>query len=274
MPHASPRIHSSALIGPEVDLAADVEVGPQAILEGPIRLGPGCVVRARAHLIGPLTVGDANDIGIGVVLGERPQHLHDGGEASQICIGNHNIFREYVTVHRGTAATGLTRVGDHNFLMVGSHVGHDGRVGNHCILANHALLGGHVELGDRAMISGNAAVHQFSRVGRLALVSGISGVSKDAVPFMIHQGFNTVMGVNVIGMRRAGHKPEAINAMRRAYQILFRQANTLQVALTKLEQELGTLAEVQELIAFIRASTRGICGSQKAGGDTLEVMAA
>src|SRR5262249_53206443 len=144
MAHAqSPRIHPTAIIPPDAVLADDVEVGPFAVLEGPVRLGPGCVVRPHAHLIGPLMMGRDNLVFSGAVLGERPQHLKYNGEPTGVEVGDHNIFREHVTVHRGTTHSWTTRIGSHNFFMAGSHVAHDCAVGSHCILANGALLAGH-----------------------------------------------------------------------------------------------------------------------------------
>jgi len=142
--------------------------------------------------------------------------------------------------------------------MVNSHVAHDCTVGNHCILANGALLGGHCSVEDNVILSGNCAVHQFIRVGRLALLSGCSVTTKDMPPFAMQQGFNNIVGVNVVGMRRAGISAEGINAVRRAFRILFTEGLVIPAALARIEQQLGTIPPVQELIAFIRQSSRGI----------------
>ena len=254
----SARIHPTAVISPEADLAEDVEVGPFAVLEGPVRLGPGCVVRPYVHLIGPLTMGRGNKVLTGAVLGERPQHLKYNDEPTGVEIGDDNIFREHVTVHRGTSHSWKTVIGHRNFFMAGAHVAHDCRVGNGCIFANGALLGGHCEVGDGAYLSGNSVVHQFVRIGRLALLSGVSGSSKDIPPFIIQQDINSVTGVNVVGMRRAGMSHAEIGAVRQAYQILFREGQTMPHALARLEAELGTVGPVAELIAFVRGSSRGI----------------
>src|SRR5262249_36250995 len=154
------------VISPEAKLAEDVRVGAFAVIDGAVTAGPGTVVRPHAHLIGSLTLGANNDVGSGAVLGGAPQHLGYKGEPTTIVIGDGNIFREHVTVHRGMPAgtghgTGVTRIGDRNFFMAGSHAAHDCVIGNDCIFANGAALGGHVEVGDRALISGNSAVHQF-----------------------------------------------------------------------------------------------------------------
>jgi UDP-N-acetylglucosamine acyltransferase len=254
----SDRIHPTAILSPEVDLASDVQIGPFAVLEGAVRLGPGCIVRPHTHLIGPLTMGQGNQIFTGVILGERPQHIKYNNEPTNLEIGDHNIFRENVTVHRGTTQSWKTRIGSHNFFMAGSHVAHDCVVGNHCILANGALLGGHCTVDDQAYISGNAAVHQFVRVGRLALLSGSSGTTKDIPPFVVQQDINRVVGVNLVGMRRSGMTNAHIDAVRRAYQIIFLEGHVLSVALLHVEREVGSIDAVQEMLTFIRQSKRGI----------------
>src|SRR5262249_7373503 len=161
------RIHPTAVIPPEAELADDVEIGPFVVIEGAVRVGTGCRIRPHAHLIGPLTMGCDNLVFSGVVLGEQPQHLRYAGERTGLEIGDGNIFREHVTVHRGTTHSWTTRIGNHNFFMAHSHVAHDCVIGNQCLLANGALLGGHCVLEDGVFLSGNCAVHQFVRLGRL-----------------------------------------------------------------------------------------------------------
>jgi UDP-N-acetylglucosamine acyltransferase len=254
----SARIHPTALIAPEADLGEGVEVGPYVVIEGEVRLGAGCVLRPGVHLIGPLTMGCHNTVFSGAVLGEKPQHLKYAGEKTDLVIGDHNIIREHVTIHRGTSHSGETRLGSHNFLMANSHIAHDCKVGNHCILANGALVGGHCTLEDGVYLSGNSAVHQFMRIGRLALLSGVSATTKDIPPFIIQQRINCVAGVNVVGMRRAGIPTAHIDAVRRAFHLLYRSQMVLSASLAEIERDLGQIAEVAELIAFIRSSARGI----------------
>jgi UDP-N-acetylglucosamine acyltransferase len=254
----STRVHPTAVVDPAADLGEGVQVGAQVVIEGAVVVGPGCVVRAGAHLVGPLTMGSHNVVFQGAVLGEEPQHLKYRGEATRLEVGDHNVFRENVTVHRGTSATCLTRIGSHNFLMAGAHVAHDCRVGNHCILANGALMGGHCVLEDNVYLSGNCALHQFVHVGRLALLSGVSAATKDIPPFIVQQRINCVVGVNVVGMRRAGIPTANIDAVRRAFHILYREDHVLPQALARIEQELGGVPEAAEMVAFIRAAGRGI----------------
>src|SRR5262245_32277078 len=254
----SVRAHPTAIISPEADLGEDVEVGPHVVIEGPVKVGPGCVIRAGAHLIGPLTMGSHNHVHSYAVLGDAPQHLKYDGEPTCVTIGDHNIFREFVTVHRATTASRVTRAGSHNVFMSNSHVAHDCVVGDRCLMANGAVLGGHVTLEDNVMVSGNSAVHQNVRLGRLSLLSGVSGSTMDLPPFMIMQRINVLCGVNVIGMRRAGLSNAAIDAVRKAFHLLYKSEMPVSHSLPRIEAELGHVAEVAELVAFIRASKRGI----------------
>lgn len=254
------HIHPTALIAAHAQLADDVTVGPFCVLDGAVTIGAGTTLAPHVHLIGPLTLGERNRLHTGVVLGDVPQSLRFAQEATHLEIGHGNIFREYVTVHRGSAASGTTVIGNDNFFMAQSHVAHDCRIGNNCLLANCALLSGHVELADRVMVSGNAGVHQFVRVGRQALISGISAVVQDVPPFMVHEGRGNIVGVNIVGMRRAGYTSNQITAVRQAFRILFRQGLLVPLALAQLQQELGTVDLVQEIITFVKQSKRGIAG--------------
>jgi UDP-N-acetylglucosamine acyltransferase len=254
----SARIHPTAVIDPAADIGADVEIGPYVVIEGDVRIGAGCILRAGAHVVGPVTMGCHNTIFSYAVIGEPPQHLKYNGEPTRVVIGDDNLIREHVTIHRGTDATGETRIGSRNFLMANCHVAHDCRIGNDCILVNGALLAGHCILENNAYISGNSALHQFVRIGRLALLSGVSATTKDIPPFVLQNRLNSVVGVNVIGMRRAGIPGSHIAAVRKAFHILYREGHVLPAALAKIEQEHGGIPEVTEMIAFIRASSRGI----------------
>ena len=256
----SARVHRTAIVHPAARLADDVTVGPYAVLEGAVTLGPGCVVRPHAHLIGPLTLGRDNLVGTGAVLGDRPQHLRFDGEPTGVVIGDGNVFREHVTVHSGTLPEG-TWLGNKNYLMASAHVAHDCRLGDGCILANGALVGGHCDIEDGVFLSGNCAVHQFSRIGRLAMMSGGASMSKDLPPFFMTEGRNRLVGVNVVGMRRAGLSNEQIQAVREAYRMLYMQRSVLTAAVEQIERALGEVDTVAELIAFIRASKRGVISS-------------
>jgi UDP-N-acetylglucosamine acyltransferase len=271
MPRPSlPHVHPTAIISDDAQIAADVKIGPFAVIEGPVVIGSGCVIGPRVHLIGPLKLGANNNLGSGVVLGGTPQHLSYKGETTALEIGDGNIFREHATVHRGmplgvSGGVGITRIGHRNFFMVNSHVGHDCVIGNDCILANGALAAGHVIVGDRAFLSGNTTVHQFCRVGRLALLSGVSGTSKDIPPFWIMQGQNRVRSINLVGMRRAGMPSGEILAVRKAFRIIYLTRPTIPLpeALSRIESEVGHVPAIRELLTFIRESKRGICGAHR-----------
>lgn len=255
---ASAQIHPTAIIDPAAEIGEDVQIGPFVILDGPCLIGPGCVLKAGAHLMGPIILGERNTIHSYAVLGDLPQHLRFNGESGSIEIGDGNVFREHTTLHRPATKGGVTKIGNRNYLMAGSHVAHDCVIGNNCILANASLLGGHCVIGDNVVLSGHSALHQFVRVGRLAMVSGVSASSMDIPPFMINQRINVICGVNVIGMRRAGISNLAIEAVRKAFHILYLHANVLSHSLAQIERELGHIPEVAELITFIRTSKRGI----------------
>ncbi len=252
------RIHPTALLGPNVELAEDVVVGPYALLEGRIIIGPGCTIGQGARLVGNITLGKNNQVFAYAILGEKPQHMKYADEPTGVEIGEGNVFREFVTVHRGTAATGKTIIGDNNYFMATSHIAHDCVVGNNCMLANAALLAGHCSIADNVVLSGHSALHQFCKMGRIAMLSGVSGSSKDVPPFMIVQGINKILGVNVVGMRRAGIPTAHIDAVRRAYFLLFKLGLTVSQGIERMLAEVGHIPEVRELADFISSAHRGI----------------
>lgn len=260
MPLTIPElIHPSAVIDPEAVIAPDVRIGPYSVIEGPVTVGPRCVIESHACLSGPLKLGADNFVGHGAVLGKAPQHKGYRGEPTSLRVGDNNVFREFVTVHRGTTqGAGETVIGDNNLFMVGSHVGHDCVVGDGCTLVNGALVAGHVVLQDACILSGHAAVQQRVRVGRLAMLGGLGSTSKDIPPFVLQQGYNCVSGLNVIGLRRAGMSVETIAALRTAYRMVYKEGRTQRSALEMVERDLGQFPEVMEFINFVRESTLGI----------------
>jgi len=252
-------IHPTAVIDSEADLAPDVEVGPYAVVEGRVRLGPGTVIESHACLQGPMVMGKGNVVSHGAVLGKSPQHKGYRGEPTTLVVGDGNVFREHVTVHRGTPqGNGETVIGDQNLFMVGSHVGHDCRVGTGCVLVNGALLAGHVTLADGCILSGHSAVQQRVRVGRLAMVGGLGSTTKDVPPFVLQQGYNCVSGLNVVGLRRAGLSNATIGTLREAYRIFYKEGRSLASALDLIESTLGHVPEVVEFVTFVRGSTLGV----------------
>lgn len=255
------QIHPTAVVSPDATIDPTVRIGPYSVVEGPVTIGPECVIGPFVHLVGPLQLGRGNKIGTGTVIGTDPQHLAYRGQPTRTEVGDHNTFREHVTVHRGSHVDGLTRIGSHNYFMAHSHVAHDCKVASHCTLANGALMAGHCELQDRVFMSGNTALHQFVRMGKLSLLTGVEGVSKDVVPFLTVKNRFTVLGVNVVGMRRAGYVPADIITARRAFHILYRSDLLLKQAIDRLEAELGDRPVAAEMLRFIRESKRGVMRS-------------
>ncbi len=253
-------VHPTAILEGEVEADADVEVGPYCVLRGPIRLGAGTRLLGAVHLQGPLRVGSGNLLYPGVCIGFAPQSraFDPARPGPGTEIGDRNAFREGVTVHRAMTDAGPTRVGDDNFLMAGSHVGHDSRVGSGCVLANGAVLGGHVEVGDGAVLGGHAAVHQFCRVGRGAMISGLAGISLDLPPFFLVTGHNAATTVNLVGMRRIGMPAEEIADVRWVHRTLYGSAGGKRARIEAL-RERSHRPLVAEYIAFLEASKRGIC---------------
>ncbi|MEA3186900.1 MAG: UDP-N-acetylglucosamine acyltransferase [Chthoniobacter sp.] len=254
-------IHPTAIVHPQAQLGADVEIGPYVCIEGPAVIGEGCSIQSHAVLTGAVRMGKNNRVGYGAVIGAWPQDLSfDPNTHSEVAIGDGNTIREYCTIHRASSEGGVTRVGNDNFLMAGAHLGHDVRLGSQIIIANNALLGGHVEVQDRVFIGGGCVFHQFIRVGRLAILQGNSGFSKDVPPFTIGANINTVVGLNVVGMRRAGLKLEQREEVKRAFKLLYKSGlNTAQALAQASEQQ--WLPEGREFFRFVEGATkRGICG--------------
>lgn len=255
-----PAIHPSAIFDGDIELADDVVIGPYCILEGRVRLGRGTRLIARVHLHGPISMGEGNIVYPNAALGFAPQSLgFDSRRAGPgVAIGSHNTLREGVTVHRATDEQTPTRLGDHNYLLVNSHVGHDCRIGDHCLLANGALLGGFVRLDERAFVGGNTAVHQFCRVGRGAMLTGSAGLSRDLPPFFTLTGINIAASVNLVGMRRLRMSQDDIGDVRWVYKTLFRRKIVPRDWLAALAER-GHRPLVREYIEFIENSKRGIC---------------
>ena len=273
---SGPRIDPRALVSPEAELAPDVEVGPFTVIEAGVRIGPGTRVLAQSYVSRGTTLGRDNVVHMGVVLGHEPQDLSYDGAPTTVAIGDRNVFREGTTVHRGTAPGTETRIGSDCFFMANAHVAHNCVVEDGVILANGALLGGHVEVGTRAFLSGNAVVHQHTRVGRLAMLQGLCAVSRDVPPFCLVSDVNTLRGVNVVGLRRAGLDRARISAVRRAYRELFFGRPHLGNARARLRAELeqagGMTPELAQLFEFLDSGRHGFCSAEpltrvRAGSD-------
>jgi UDP-N-acetylglucosamine acyltransferase len=257
-------IHPTAIVDRRAEIDPSADIGPYVVVDGPVVVGAGTRVLAHAVLTGHTRIGRDNVVHMGAVLGHEPQDLSYKGEPTGLVIGDRNIIREHCEIHRATARERATTIGSDNFLFAHSHVGHDCQLGDRILLANGALLGGHVTVGDQAYVSGNCVVHQFVRVGRLALLRGLSRTSRDVPPFCLMDWTHTVRGLNRVGLRRAGFDGGTIRALQNAFAVLFRQRRNLRQAMAEVETA-GPSAEVAELLAFIRASKRGVCVGSRGG---------
>jgi UDP-N-acetylglucosamine acyltransferase len=254
-------IHPTAIVHPRAELAEDVEVGPYSIIGEHVVMDRGVRVGSHACIDGRTHIGEGCRIFSFAVLGEEPQDLKYAGEPSELIIGPHNVFREFVTVHRGTArGGGRTIIQGHSFFMAYCHVAHDCIIGNRVIMANAATLAGHIEIQDHAIIGGLAAIHQFVRIGAFALVSGLTGVPRDVPPYTLAAGSRArLYGLNTVGLRRHGFPSEAVLKLKRAYRILFRSNLTIPKAVQRVRHELSGSPEVENLLDFIAGTRRGIC---------------
>ncbi|MGB2629906.1 MAG: acyl-ACP--UDP-N-acetylglucosamine O-acyltransferase [Candidatus Omnitrophota bacterium] len=250
--------HQTAIVAKSAEIDSSAEIGPGVIVEEGARVGPGVKIMANAYVYRGTEIGEGTVIYQGAVIGGEPQdHSYEGGE-SFTKIGKNNIIREYVTIHRGTTEGSSTVIGDNNFLMVQSHVGHNCRIEDNVIIANGALLAGYVEVEKGAFLSGNVVFHQFCRIGRYAMIGGFSGVNKDVPPYMIVRGPSAIRGINLVGLRRAGFSREAIREIKEAYKLLFVSGRSTREALDEMKKSLKS-DEVGHLASFIEDSKRGIC---------------
>jgi len=251
-------IHPTAIIHPKAKLDATVRVGPNAVIDEGVELGAHCIVGPHVYLTGVTKIGSHNKFHAGCVIGDAPQDLKYKDEPTRLRIGDHNVFREHVTVHRSTNAEGETVVGSHNYLMVNCHVAHNCRLGDHIIIVNGALLAGHVTVQDRVFISGNCLVHQFTRIGTLAMMQGKSGVSQDLPPYTIARDDNRICGLNVVGLRRAGFASEQRIELKRLYHLLFRSGKNLRAAMEEAQENFSSPA-AKVLLEFVAGAKRGVC---------------
>ncbi len=251
-------IHSTAIIHPQAEIGSDCEIGPYCVIGEHVTLGEGCKLHSHIVIDGHTKLGKENEIFPFASIGLKTQDLKWNGGVTRTEIGDHNTFREYVTIHSATADGETTVVGSHNHVLAYGHIAHNCTLGNRIIMSNAATLGGHVTVEDHAVIS-ISAVHQFCRIGKMSLIGGCSKVVQDVAPFMIVDGNpGETRTINKVGMERNGVSEEAQAALRHAYKILFREGLTIPNALAKIESELPKLPEVQYLVNFVRTSERGV----------------
>ncbi|MFC1735600.1 acyl-ACP--UDP-N-acetylglucosamine O-acyltransferase [Candidatus Hydrogenedentota bacterium] len=264
-------IHPTAIVDPTAELDSSVEVGPYATIEANVRIGAGSKLLTHAFVGEGTILGENNEIHMGAVIGHHPQHRGWEGVSGATQIGNDNIFREYVTIHRSWKADQHTIIGDDNLFMALSHVGHDSVVGSHCNIANNCLFSGHVVLGDGIFASGGAGVHQFVSIGDMAMLGAYSRNKKDVPPYALIWGDGEVTAINMVALKRSGVSAEGRSAVKKAYHLLYHSGLNVSQALEEIKK-LPSQPEVDKLIDFIESSKRGICPWKKSGSPKEEAQ--
>jgi len=257
---ATARVHPAAVIGP------GVRIGEFCVIEQDVIIGSHSMLEPYVYIKRWTTLGEENEISAGTVLGTDPFDKNFTGERSYLKIGNRNKIREHYTISRGTEPESITEVGDENFIMSSGHIAHNSKIGSGTVIASCALIAGHVEVEDQAFISGGVVVHQFSKIGRLAMIGGNTRINSDVPPFFLYAGYNVeAKGLNVVGLKRAGYRLSDISTLKKAYQILYRSGLKLADALARIEAEIPT-PETLHLVEFVRRSQRGICREGRRAG--------
>ena len=252
-------IHPSTIVGRNVRLGEGNEIGPGCVIEDGVVLGSRNKLWMNVYVGPGTTIGDENQLHMGAVIGHQPQDLTFANESTYTKIGNRNAIREYVTIHRGTKAGSSTVIGDDNFFMANAHIAHNCQIGNKVILVNLASLTGYCVIEDGAFISGMVGLHQFTRVGRLAMLSALSAINKDVPPYMLCGGRPAVVQwINVVGLRRSSVSPAGRAEIKQAYKLLYRSGLNVSQALDAIERDCAS-PEVKRLVVFVKASERGIC---------------
>jgi UDP-N-acetylglucosamine acyltransferase len=255
----SARIASTAHVSLNAEICAKVEIGPFCVVEDDVTIGPR--TRLESHVVVKrwTTLGVDNQISVGTVLGTDPLDRSFTGERSYLRIGDRNRIREHYTISRGTEPESTTEIGDDNYIMTSGHIAHNCKIGSGNVICSCALVAGYVVIGDQAFISGGVVIHQFSKIGTLAMIGGNTRVNKDAPPYFLYTDFNiTPCGVNSVGLKRAGFSQEEISRLRQVYRLLFRSGLKLEDALRQIEKEVPG-EHARHVVAFIRGSERGIC---------------
>lgn len=260
-------IHPTAIIHPKARLDSTVQIGPYTVIDEGVEIGAHCIIGPHVYITGVTTIGAENRFHAGCVIGDAPQDLKYDGAPTKLRIGDKNVFREHFTIHRSTKTGEETIIGSNGFFMQHSHVAHNCVIGNQVILASGALLGGHVVVQDRAFISGNCLVHQFVRVGTLAIMQGGAAISLDLPPFTIatQARGNSMCGLNVVGLRRAGFTTEQRLELKKLYRALFRSGENLRTALAAAQKDFSGAA-ARTVLDFIASAKRGVC-SDISGGE-------
>jgi UDP-N-acetylglucosamine acyltransferase len=253
------RIHPTALVDPSAQLGDGCEIGPYCVIGPQVVLGEGCWLQSHVVIEGPSRFGRENRCYAFASLGQRSQDLKYSGEPTHLEVGDHNTFREFVTVNRGTAPGSKTTIGSRNHFLAYCHIAHDCVVGNDVIFSNNGTLAGHVEVGDHVVLGGLTAVHQYCRIGRHAMTGGCSKIVQDVPPFLIADGNPArVRGLNTVGMQRFGFSAEEMKAVKECYRILYRQNLNVAQAVEQIRGSVADVPAVEAFVTFVGASPRGI----------------
>jgi UDP-N-acetylglucosamine acyltransferase len=264
------KVHPTAIVDPRAKISAGVEVGPFSIIGPQATIGEKTIVQSHVVIEGDVEIGTGNFIGHGAVIGAPPQDVSFSPQRkTKVEIGNNNIIREYCTIHRGTADGSSTKIGDKNFLMAGAHIGHNCEIGNNVIIANNCLLAGYVVVDDGAFLGGGSTFHQFMHIGRLVMVQGSSAFGKDLPPFVIAAERNSVFGVNVVGLRRAGFSAKVRDEIKAAFKLVYLSGLNISQALDTA----GTMkfdAPAREFLDFVaNAKKRGLCPLKRGANEEM-----
>lgn len=255
-------IHPTAIVSSKAEIGKNVSIGPWAIIEEGCFIGDESEIRAHAVITGCSYIGQRNQIGYGAIIGAEPQDVSFKGGSSSVLIGNDNIIREYVTIHRGSAQSSITKIGNGCFLMAGSHVAHNCLLEDQVVLVNNVLLAGYVHVERKAFLGGAAVVHQHVRIGELTMTRGQTRIGKDLPPYFMAVDTNEVSGINRVGLKRAGISEEIRRKIEEAYKILYFKGLNVSQALEMIEK-ISDCSEIKKLVAFIRNTKRGICLARK-----------
>ena len=266
------KVHPTAIVDPNVELGGDVEIGPFAIIGAHVTIGDKTVVQSHVVIEAEVAIGRGNLIGHGAIIGAPPQDVSFSPERkTKVEIGDANIIREYCTIHRGSPDGSATKIGDKNFLMGGTHIGHNCLIRNNVIIANNCLLGGYVRVDDGAFLGGGSTFHQFMHIGRLVMVQGSSAFGKDLPPFVVAAERNSVFGLNIIGLRRAGFSKKDRDEIKEAFKLVYLIGLNTSQALEKADT-MTFSAPAREFLDFVASSKkRGICPLKRGTGDDVSV---
>jgi UDP-N-acetylglucosamine acyltransferase len=253
----------TARVAPGANLGPGTRVGEYCVIETDVTMGANCVLEPYVYLKRWTTLGDENEISAGTVLGTDPLDKAFSGQRSYLRIGHGNKIREHYTISRGTQPESETRIGNRNYIMTSGHIAHNAILGDDIVVASCSLVAGHVEIENQAFISGGVVIHQFSRIGRLAMVGGNTRVNSDLPPFFLYSDFNVAAkGLNIVGLKRAGFPLEEIKRLKAAFRLLYRERLNREEALRRIETELAS-DHTRHLVQFIRSSKRGVCGARR-----------